>query len=351
MAIKLDGTSGYLEHAAKIAASFPFTMLLWLSRDAATSPYWISQGQSSAENWLSFNSSNDSKLATHYAASGSSAAANKSTAPHMSSTMQLAVAVFTSASSRTVYFGDNVGVTESTPKADNMAAHDRAVIGARHYSGLAAAWFANATVAEAHWIGAALTATDVANLIADTVKPEALTGYIDGWMLKDFEPSGVYTSVGGTRTMTAVGGVTSSAATHPISRASIPAATISWTEGADIIAAAVDVTITGVAIAAAWTEGSDVISMAGTASGASIGTITSPPLKNNTGFIWANETGVVANIYNATTGALVVRKTGLTSSALGVVTIADVLIVAGTSYAYEIVLTANGRRLPVALAA
>jgi hypothetical protein len=90
---------------------------------------------------------------------------------------------------------------------------------------------------------------------------------------------------------------------------------------------------------------------AGSASGVSTGTITTPVLKNNTGTVLANETGVTVNVYHLTTGALVVQKTGLTSSSLGVVTVSDVLIVPGTTYAYEVKLTSNGRRLPVSVAA
>jgi hypothetical protein len=63
--------------------------------------------------------------------------------------------------------------------------------------------------------------------------------------------------------------------------------------------------------------------------------------------------GIVANIYHPTTGALVVRKTGLTSNGSGIVTITDVLLAGGTTYAYELDLSASsqGRRLPTGVAA
>lgn len=50
---------------------------------------------------------------------------------------------------------------------------------------------------------------------------------------------------------------------------------------------------------------------------------------------------------------LVVRKTGLSSDGSGIVTITDALLVPGTSYVYEIDLSAAslGRRLPVGVAA
>ncbi len=78
------------------------------------------------------------------------------------------------------------------------------------------------------------------------------------------------------------------------------------------------------------------------------GAIITPPLKNNTGTILVSETGVIVNIYHLTTGALILQKTAQVSDASGIVTVLDPLIVPGTSYAYEVKLTSNGRRLPVA---
>lgn len=74
-----------------------------------------------------------------------------------------------------------------------------------------------------------------------------------------------------------------------------------------------------------------------------------PVLKNNTGTVLASQTGVICNVYNATTGALVLHKTGLTSDVNGVVSVTDVTMVGGTTYTYEIVLS-GARRLPTAVA-
>lgn len=80
------------------------------------------------------------------------------------------------------------------------------------------------------------------------------------------------------------------------------------------------------------------------------GTLTTPPMKNNTGALLANETGLTMNIYNVSTGALVLQKTGQTTNSSGICTIVDPLLVAGVTYAYEPVLATNGRRLPTAAA-
>lgn len=89
--------------------------------------------------------------------------------------------------------------------------------------------------------------------------------------------------------------------------------------------------------------------IAGSASGVINGVLISSPLKNNTGALHANLTGVVVNVYNATTGALVVRKTGQTTNSSGVCTVIDSLIVPGTQYAVEHDLSSSsaGRRLPL----
>jgi hypothetical protein len=79
--------------------------------------------------------------------------------------------------------------------------------------------------------------------------------------------------------------------------------------------------------------------------------LVTPPMKNNTGTLLANLSGITVNVYNVNTGALVVRKTGLSSNAAGMVTISDATLVSGNSYAYEVVTPSSGRRLPTGTAA
>lgn len=88
----------------------------------------------------------------------------------------------------------------------------------------------------------------------------------------------------------------------------------------------------------------------GSGTTAGSGTLTTPALKNNTGTLLASISGWAVNVYNATTGALVVRKTGLTTSAGGVLTVSDAAIVAGTTYSYEPEHATYGRRLPTSVA-
>lgn len=80
------------------------------------------------------------------------------------------------------------------------------------------------------------------------------------------------------------------------------------------------------------------------------GAIVTPVLKNNTGTVLASISGWTVNVYNQSTGALVVQKTGLSTNASGIITITDAAIMAGTTYTYEPVHATYGRRLPTGTA-
>lgn len=80
-------------------------------------------------------------------------------------------------------------------------------------------------------------------------------------------------------------------------------------------------------------------------------TIATPPIKNNAGTLLASISGWTANIYNTTTGALILQKTGLSTNAAGILLIQDAALAAATTYAYELVHATYGRRLPTGTAA
>lgn len=81
------------------------------------------------------------------------------------------------------------------------------------------------------------------------------------------------------------------------------------------------------------------------------GVLTTEPLKNFSGGILANDTGLIATVWNPATGALVLRKTGLSSDSSGVVVIADPALAVGTTYVYDIQRTNGHRRVPAGVAA
>ena len=136
------------------------------------------------------------------------------------------------------------------------------------------------------------------------------------------------------------------AAQLAISKAMASAATASATTTADLTLLK---SLLGAAAAAATATGDLALAklLAGAATGAAaatgdlstgaVGTITTEPLKNNTGTLLASETGAMAHVYS-TAGALVVTKTGQTTNGAGVMVMTDALIVPSTEYRVVVVL-------------
>lgn len=72
------------------------------------------------------------------------------------------------------------------------------------------------------------------------------------------------------------------------------------------------------------------------------GTITTEPLRNNTGMLLANVSGITAHVYTKAEGDKVVSLIGLMSDAAGVLTIASPLIAAENDYRVIVVLADGG---------
>ena len=353
MAVKLDGSTAYLEHAAKIVSGFPFSMMVWASQDSGgTSQAMLSHQQSTADRhallWLDGNGTSKYAVLRN---PGNSGGATKSSAPNPTATMQLAVAVYTSTSSRTIYFGSNTGVTDTTAMIDDITNHDRLTVGAWHYNGGVAGLFLNGSVAESHLFNVALTSTDVANLLADSVKPEAVTGWVDGWMLNPSGSAGsaapaTFTSIGGTRTLTTVGTATVSSQAHPISRSSSSFAGALVLDN-DTVNGSFSTVANG-SFAGALVLDNDTVNGS---FGSQSGVITSLPLKTNNGTVLASTALSYICFYNITTGALVLRKTGVSTNASGIFTVTDPLLGVGTQYRIDYETAAGQRRMPLATAA
>lgn len=198
------------------------------------------------------------------------------------------------------------------------------------------------------WLYSAFDDTAWAAFRDQTALPETLGTLITGATLQNLS-SGLDLSGGGTFADTGSGTALAATDTHPITRVPVPTlsgeAILSGITADGSMAPQPDSSIAGEAILAGVTVDGGM--------GLAPGVITTPVLKNNTGTILASVSGIVANVYNLTTGVLVVRKTGLSSDGSGVVTISDVLLVPATTYAYELDLSAStqGRRLPTGVAA
>lgn len=208
-------TAATLSHAAALRNSYPISMILWVAGNMSGDSYPISQESGSGSVHFKLDGNSSGEAAQDYSTAQGAIPASKSASPHISpTTMQLAVAVFTSASSRTVYFGSATGVTTTTTQSSpSIATHNILKVGS------SASTF---NMAEAHVFNTALTASDVTSLLGGTL-PETITGWIDGWTFKDYSAGGSYTSIGGTRTISVASGtVAAGTLSHPVTRASSP---------------------------------------------------------------------------------------------------------------------------------
>lgn len=95
-----------------------------------------------------------------------------------------------------------------------------------------------------------------------------------------------------------------------------------------------------------------LVSIAGTGTGTSIesGTLTTAILMNNAKVPYASLPGWTLNIFNKSTGALVLQAASLSTDASGRISVTNAALIAGAEYAYEPVHTTYGRRLPLGTA-
>lgn len=109
-------------------------------------------------------------------------------------------------------------------------------------------------------------------------------------------------------------------------------------------------TATGTVAGASITgDSSATLAMTGSATGSipPLATFTSEPLKSNNGTLQASLALDWVRLYNVTTGALVVTKTGLSTNSAGVFTLADAALTVGQTYKADWQLTTTGEtRMP-----
>ena len=214
--IFLNGSSQYLEYSGRIVSGFPFSMAIWVTKSADQYQAWLSQSQLLADRQVSMwqDVNGTSRYAT-VRNPGNGASATKTTAPYAGATLQLVVGVFTSTTSRTLYFGDNTGVTDTNSITDDISNHDTVTIGAWHTNSTAPSLFMAGVVAEAHFFDAALSSSDVTTLLTTAPDGGGIASWVDGWKLAS---NSDLTSIGGTRTLTAVGSPSTGSVTLPYTR-------------------------------------------------------------------------------------------------------------------------------------
>lgn len=244
MALRLNGTDAFLELASAVKGSFPVAFSAWVSQDTvAGDRFAVTQSGATTDDAIAGYIQSNANQAAFQHIPGNTAQAVKSVTPFSSPTvLRLMVCVFNSATSRSIYFGSNTPVTDTGSLADTLSTHTHLVIGAGQWNNTAKFNFWNGCIAEVHffdptsWSG---TTQIDALLAGGSTLPESVTGWIDGWALKTL---GSYTSIGGTRTLAATGGVTQeSTIAHPVTR-TVPGTTINCTVG-NAVAAGYQATI------------------------------------------------------------------------------------------------------------
>ncbi len=80
------------------------------------------------------------------------------------------------------------------------------------------------------------------------------------------------------------------------------------------------------------------------------GTLTTPPISNNVPTVLANISGWIVDVYLKSTGAFVLRKTGLSTDSVGVISFTDAALTPGVAYCYDVIHPVLGRRMPEATA-
>jgi hypothetical protein len=350
MSLLLNGSTGYLEFPGRIINALPGTIVVFTSANSTgASQMWAVQQQSNADRyiaaWLAANGT--TKYGAHRIPGGGDSATRTAAPDPVAGSLQIAAAVFSSTTSRTMYYGSNAGTSSSFSVVDDIVNHDRVTVGAWRYNGGAAGLFTSGEVAEAHFYNVALTAADVENIRTGAVLPESVAGWVDGWTLQNFNAGGTYTSIGGSRTLTAVGGVSAGIRSHPITRTSPGAFAGAITLDGVSLAGSFQGVAAGAFSGAIALDG---VTLSGSF-GAASGTLTSEPLRTNNGTLLASTALAFVCVYDDTTGALITRKTSLTTNGSGVFTVTDPAIVAGTTYRIDWETSGGHRRMPRKLAA
>lgn len=368
MPIKGNGTDTYLELPARILTAYPCSELAYVSWDGSGQHFYMGQGSSTTPSLYSgvYYDSNGNKTLMERASAGSQCFVNKSGTPNpVAGSMTPCIAVYESASKRTLYFGtaDTTGVTDTSTITNLFSQHDRTVIGALHFGGNAPTWFTKGSLAECHWYNVALTSSDVAAILAGA-KPDEVPGWVDGLKLNIVEASGNYVSMTGTRTFVASGTWSASTLPHPVDRSGPPINLVgaNLSQTATVTSGAVTVTppssgtvnLVGANLTQSATVSAGAVTVVPVGSG---GTITHRQLVRNphsatSSQAWSNETGLTIRYYSMTTGALVTSKTGWTTDSAGIPPPAtDALLVAGTTYDVRYVLAGGARGSDILAAA
>jgi hypothetical protein len=212
--IALNGTSQYLEFNDKILSALPGSLIIWGTYSTNQAMMSLVQQQSNADRYIAawLDANGTSKYAQHRNP-GAGDSATRVASPDPGATLRMHAAIFNSTTLRGCAYGSNSITTSTGSATDDLSSHDRITVGAWHYNSGSAGLFHAGTVCEVHFFNVALTSSDLTTLL--TPPPEQVAGWVDGWILDAAEN---LTSIGGSRTLTAIGSPTTGSVTLPYTR-------------------------------------------------------------------------------------------------------------------------------------
>lgn len=374
MSVSFNGTSSKLIYTGNVRNVYPFSMFAWIKPANATADMMVGgSGNTSGGQELAMFASGTTAgdPVRAFSRDGASSVGPNSTTAIDTANWQPCLVVFTSTTSRTVYYAGGAAVSNTTSNNGSPNLHNRFTVGTRPYvDGL---WFSGDIAEVAIW-SSALTQTDFDDLAAgDLPETVAAGSLIDAWPLVD---NADLTGVNGKAfAATSV----SNGATHPITRsgggASVETtATTALPTFSGSISVSPEVA-TGATIAMPTFSGSitsgdfsvefdftpplpgfsgsisvspsvsatTTVSLPAFSGSITIATggatITITDLKDlTTGTLRASESGVTAIISDISTGELVAKLTGQTSTAGGDVALSHASLAAATEYRVTIIL-------------
>lgn len=211
MSIEFNGSTSKLQWNGGPSLSYPITIFAWLKPDSAsTNGMAVGFGDSPGGNEIDLYVEGTTNKVKAFSSGTLTAAADSTTAPQTS--WQPAMAVFTSTTSRTIYYAGGAAVTDTTSNTVNLASFNRLVVGTR---GRTDSIYFDGLIAEvAVWSGGtALGSTEFTSLSGGAFPETVATGTLwEHWKLED--ASDLVGTV--SRTLTATSAT--NGATHPFSR-------------------------------------------------------------------------------------------------------------------------------------
>ena len=218
MSLTFNGTSSKLEISNKLVSAYPATYFIWIKPTSTAVNAFAMGSGGTGEELAIYCASNNARAWQDHLSSGPANPVSTST---IVTSWQPCMAVFTSATSASIYYSSGAVVTADPGNgAANFSAMSRFTIGARPDTGSAYWW--GGDLAEAAVWSSALTQANFDSLAAGATPESVAVGtLIDVWDLQTQASTQVGRVSGNVLTATS----TSQGATHPITRSAVPTLT------------------------------------------------------------------------------------------------------------------------------